>query len=100
MTTQRRSRTARSIASPLPASTAPISATAISPPIRATALLNPEAMARLLFLDEPRAPMLVSGATAMVIPSAIDQDARKDVGPIAAVPDAMRAREDQSSGQR
>ena len=52
------------------ASTAPSSAVAIRPPVRATALFSPEAMATCCSSTEPSTEA-VSGATAMVMPSAI-----------------------------
>ena len=61
---------ARTAASPSLASTAPSNAVAIRPPVRATALLKPDAIATCCSSTEPSTEA-VSGATAMVIPSAI-----------------------------
>jgi hypothetical protein len=55
---------------PLLANTAPSSAVAMRPPVRATALLKPEAMATCCSSTEPSTED-VSGATAIVMPSAI-----------------------------
>ena len=60
----------RTAASPSLARTAPSSAVAIRPPVRATALLKPDAMATCFSSTEPSTDA-VSGATAIVIPSAI-----------------------------
>ena len=56
----------------------------MSPPVRATALLKPDAMATCCSSTEPRTEE-VSGATAIVIPSAMHEDRREGAGPIAAV---------------
>ena len=57
-------------ASPLLAMTDPSSAVAISPPVRAIALLNPYAIATCRSSTEPSTDD-VSGATAIVMPTAI-----------------------------
>ena len=55
---------------PALASTAPSSAVAIRPPVRATALLKPDAIATCCSSTEPSTDE-VSGATAIVMPSAM-----------------------------
>jgi hypothetical protein len=59
-------------------STTPSKAVATRPPMRATALLKPEAMATCLSSTEPSTDE-VSGATAMAMPSAMTVIAGKTV---------------------